>query len=205
MKFTAIEGYAHAAAELIPRFEAISPAELYAPVVHLLPKGPSGIIDLGAGSGRDAAWFAARGQHVLAVEPVAELREAGIAIHQSPKIEWLDDILPALPATLKRGETFDLTLLSAVWQHLDTDQRQLAMPVLRALTRPDGLLVMSLRNGPGSPLRPSFEAPPEEAIDLAIAEGFKLVFTQTADSVQASNRAAKVTWNWLAFTPDSYD
>ena len=77
----AIPGYIKASAELIPRFEAISSEELYAHVNHLLPQGNKSILDIGAGTGRDAAWFAERGQNVVAVEPVKEPRETGITLH----------------------------------------------------------------------------------------------------------------------------
>jgi len=195
-----IEGYAEDAVELIPRFEAVSPEKLFAPVAHLLPNGPIKIADLGAGTGVAAAWFASRGQHVLAVEPVTEFRKMGKKLHKSQSIEWLDDTLPQLSQTLARGETFDLVLLSAVWHHLNADQRRCALPNLRALIAPEGLLIMSLRNGPGAPNRPCHETHPDELIDLAITEGLNLVFRQNAESVQIKNRTAGVTWTWLVFS-----
>jgi SAM-dependent methyltransferase len=198
----AIPGYIKASAELIPRFEAISSEELYAHVNHLLPQGNKSILDIGAGTGRDAAWFAEHGQNVVAVEPVKELRETGITLHQTSRIQWLDDALPYLSRTMKRGEKFDFVMLSGVWQHLDADERQEAMPNLRNLTRLNGLLIMSLRHGPGAPSRPCFEANPEQVIRLATEFGFRLVYRHRADSIQASNLAAGVAWTWLAFAPD---
>ncbi len=198
----AIQGYRQASAELIPQFEAISSDDLYNHARHLLPQGKNSVLDIGAGTGRDAAWFAERGQSVLAVEPAKELREAGITLHQSPRIYWLDDSLPTLTRTLQRGEKFDLILLSAVWQHLDEEDRRVTLPNLRRLTRPKGRLIISLRHGPGSPARPCFEAHPEHAIDLAIDEGFQLIFKQSTESIQTGNRTAGVTWTWLAFTAD---
>ncbi len=50
---------------------------------------------MGAGSGRDAAWFAANGYSVVAAEPAAGMRRAGKALHSSPDIRWMDDALPA--------------------------------------------------------------------------------------------------------------
>jgi len=194
-----VEGYTEAAAELIPRYEAVSSSNLYSEVAHLLPELGGRVIDIGAGTGRDAGWLAAKGCCVLAVEPVAAFRRAGASLHQSPRIEWLDDVLPKLPRVLNRGETFDLVLLSAVWQHLDGQQRQLAMPNLRALTAPGGRLFLSVRHGLGAPTRPCFPATAEDAIELAHGNGFRLVLRRSAASIQARNREAGVTWTWLAF------
>jgi SAM-dependent methyltransferase len=193
------EGYAEAAAELIPRYEAVSSATLYSEMIHLLPEPASSVIDIGAGTGRDAAWHAARGCRVLAVEPAAVFREAGATLHPSPQLEWLDDSLPTLARVLERGQTFDFVLLSAVWQHLDDPQRQLAMPNLRAVTAPDGRLLLSVRHGPGAPGRPCFLASAEETIELAHANDFRMIFRHSAASVQTINRQAGVTWTWLAF------
>jgi SAM-dependent methyltransferase len=195
-----IEGYADAAAELIPRYEAVSSSNLYSDVAHLLPEPGSSVIDIGAGTGRDAAWLAAKGCRVLAVEPVAPFREAAATLHQSPRIEWVDDSLPGLPRVLQRGQTFDFVLLSAVWQHLDRRERQLAMPNLRALIVPGGRLLLSVRHGQGPPTRPCFPASAEDAIDLAHRSGFRLVSRRSAASTQAMNRQAGVTWTWIAFS-----
>src|SRR5262249_17923613 len=108
-------------------------------------------------------------------------------------------VLPELPRVLQRGETFDLVLLSAVWQHLDGQQRHLAMPNLRALTALGGRLLTPVRHGPGAPTRPGFPTSAEEGIGLAHGNGFRLVLRRSAASVQARNRQAGVTWTWLAF------
>lgn len=196
-----IEGYAAAATELIPRYEEVSSKNLYSEVAHLLPEPESRVIDIRAGTGRDAGWLAARGCRVLAVEPVAAFREAGATLHPSPRIEWLDDSLPALARVLGRAEAFHFVLISAVWQHIDDQQRQLAMPNLRALTAPGGCLLLSVRHGPGPATRPCFLASADDAIELAHDNGFGLVLRRSASSIQAVNRQAGVTWTWLAFSP----
>ena len=96
--------------------------------MHLIPSVPARILDIGAGTGRDAAGFAAMGHSVTAVEPTAELRHAAMALHASARIEWLDDSLPDLALLHARSDTFDVVMLTAVWMHLDERQRQRAMP-----------------------------------------------------------------------------
>src|SRR5205085_8273140 len=72
------QGYAEDAEWLIPRYESVNPSEKYQVVAHLFPKFPSFFLDVGAGTGVDAAWLAQEGHQVLAVEPVTAFREAGM-------------------------------------------------------------------------------------------------------------------------------
>ncbi|NUP14045.1 MAG: class I SAM-dependent methyltransferase [Polyangiaceae bacterium] len=200
MKREVLDGYESAAPELIERFEAVSSAKLYAEVAHLLPPSGSYVLDVGAGTGRDARWLASRGCRVLAVEPVEAFRKAGAVFHPSAQIEWLDDSLPTLSRVLQRRQTFDFVLLSGVWQHIDSLQRRLAMPSLRALTAAGGTLLFSVRHGRGAPTRPCFPASTDDAITLAEQAAFRLVFRCSTESVQLVNRQAGVTWTWLAFS-----
>jgi SAM-dependent methyltransferase len=197
-----LEGYAAASAELIAPFEAISSDELYRPVAELLPPQPCRVLDVGAGTGRDAAWLAAQGHQVLAVEPVAELRAAGVALHADPNIVWLDDRLPGLAEAGAWGPVFRLVLLSGVWQHLEPLERPLALRTLAAVTAPGGRLILSLRHGPGALGRACFEADPDGTIADAEAVGLRLLLRRSALSIQPANRAAGVTWTWLGFEKD---
>ncbi|MFD9459100.1 class I SAM-dependent methyltransferase [Streptomyces sp. NPDC059985] len=94
-------------------------AEVHREVLHLFPSQPCSVLDIGAGSGRDAAALAARGHRVVAAEPTAEPRSLGRRLHSDQKIEWVDDALPRLTTLTARGGRFDLILLAAVWMHLD--------------------------------------------------------------------------------------
>ena len=122
------ENYADEAPELLKRYESISFADAHARVLHLIPPAPCRVLDIGSGTGRDAAGLAALGHSVVAVEPTEELRRGAMLLHPSPMIERLDDSLPHLSVVRARGEEFDLVMLSAVWMHLDEMQRSLAMP-----------------------------------------------------------------------------
>ncbi|WP_157017555.1 class I SAM-dependent methyltransferase [Mesorhizobium xinjiangense] len=197
MQDEVLSGYAASCGELIPRFERFSSAELLRHVSDLLPDRPSWIADIGAGTGRDAAWLAQQGHQVVAVEPVAELRRAGMDLHPEPGIEWLDDRLPALSRLRPRGP-FDVVLLNGVWHHLEEEERHIAMAAVASTTRRGGLLVMSLRHGPGAKDRPAYPLQADDTIGLAANAGFDLVRRMETDSVQAANRAAGVWWTWLA-------
>jgi 2-polyprenyl-3-methyl-5-hydroxy-6-metoxy-1,4-benzoquinol methylase len=194
-----LQGYAaHAKDDLVSRYEAISSRQVYAPVLDLLPVEPVRIADVGAGTGRDAAWFAELGHRVVAVEPVEELRVSGMARHSDSPIEWLDDRLPELEKAQALGP-FDLVTLCAVWQHIDDDARQLALANLAQMTSAGGRLVMSLRHGPGAKDRKVFPISADSTIDAAGHVGFELLRRAEAASVQAANQANGVFWTWLVF------
>lgn len=193
------EGYADDAAWLIPRYEAVSFSEKYQAVLHLFPAQPCVVLDIGAGTGVDAAWLAERGHVAVAVEPVAALRDAGAALHRSSGIDWLDDSLPALSKLVQRRQLFDIVLVSAVWQHLATGERKQSMTTIANLLKPGALLVMSIRHGAAPANRRVFEVPAEETPALAAACGLAPVVNARTGSVQALNRQAGVTWTWLAF------
>ena len=46
------------------------------------------VLDVGAGTGRDASWFAANGHRTVAVEPSEAMQTIGKRLHPSPDIEW---------------------------------------------------------------------------------------------------------------------
>lgn len=194
-----LQGYATTAdAELVARYDALSPEQIYAEVADLLPGNGARVADIGAGTGRDAAWLAQRGSQVVAVEPVRELREAGQAMHAAAAIEWLDDRLPQLDGLTARAP-FDAVILCAVWHHLDSRDRALATPVLTALLAPGGSLILSLRHQPGPADRTSFPTDPDQTIAAMQACGVRLVRRREADAVSAESRALGVRWTWLAF------
>ena len=199
MPISGTEGYAEEAEALFRRYESIAFDDAHRAVLHLIPAVPGHVLDIGSGTGRDAAWFAGRGHAVVAVEPTDAMRLPAMALHPSPRIDWLNDSLPDLALLRARGETFDLVMLTAVWMHLDEPQRRQAMPNLAALMRPGGTLIMKIRHGPVPPGRRMFEVGAEETIALALGERLHPVLNVRSESSQESNRAAGVDWVNLAF------
>jgi SAM-dependent methyltransferase len=192
------EGYAEEADALTEQYESVRFADVHGPVLHLLPPPPGDVLDIGAGSGRDAAALAALGHRVVAVEPTAALRARAALLHPSPRIEWIDDALPDLGRLAGRRGGFDAVMLTAVWIHLDAAQRRQAMPTVARLLRPGGVLCLTLRHGPAPPgRRRLFETSAAETDDVARAEGLRL-------AVKVEHRAdfygrREVTWTSLAF------
>ncbi|MEM5433712.1 class I SAM-dependent methyltransferase [Paraburkholderia diazotrophica] len=149
--------------------------------------------------GTDAAALAAMGHKVVAVEPVDEFRAAGGKLHPASRIEWLDDSLPDLSVLRAMTRRFDLTMLTAVWMHLDEEERRRAMPNVARLLSDGALLMMSLRHGPIPDGRRTFDVSAEETIQLANLHGLQPIFIVRSESVQRSNRRMNVTWTRLVF------
>lgn len=196
------EGYADEADELFVRYESHSAADLHRAVLHLLPTPPARVLDIGAGTGRDAAWLADLGHEVVAVEPTDALRLRASVLHPARSITWVDDSLPDL-ARLRAGhQSFDLVMLTAVFMHLDADQRARAMPNLASQVGPGGRLIMRLRHGPVPAGRRMFQVGDDETIELAALCGLTAVFNDHAPALDMRNRAAGVTWTTLGFARD---
>ena len=198
VRISGTEGYAQQAEALVGRYDGLSFAAVHKDVLRLIPPSPSRVLDIGAGTGRDAAALAAMGHQIVAVEPVAEFRIRAAALHPSPHIEWLDDHLPELAQLTARGDRFDLILLSAVWMHLDEEQRQRAMPRVASLLLSAGVMVLSLRHGPVPPARRMFDVSADETIQLASKEGLRLELR--LDNQPAVLRTEGVSWTRLAFS-----
>lgn len=92
-----IRGYNEQAESLATRYEQLRAEAVHSAFLDVLPGGPDRLaLDIGAGSGRDAAWLSRLGFDVVAVEPARRMRETGEALHPGHRIRWLDDRLPAL-------------------------------------------------------------------------------------------------------------
>ena len=162
------------AAEVAVRYEALDPQELHAWMADLLPGESSLVVDVGAGSGRDAAWFAAAGHEVVGIEPSPAMRAEGQRCHDAPRVRWIDDSLPSLASTLRLGLAADVVLASAVWQHVLPVDRARAFRKLVTLLGSGGLLVMTLRRGPDDG-RGFHEVSGDEVERLARDHGLEVV------------------------------
>jgi SAM-dependent methyltransferase len=109
-------------ADLAAAYKAIDRALVHAWLDTMLRSAPALVLDVGAGTGRDAG-----------------VRRVG-------------NFLPALPATHRhrRGLTIDLILLSGVWLHVPPGERERALRRLLGRLRPDGVLALTLRHRPAA-------------------------------------------------------
>lgn len=199
---SSIDVYSAKAEGLAADYEALDPTTFRQSFAELLPTGPDRLaLDIGAGSGRDAAWLADLGFEVVAAEPAEGFREVGRRLRPVSPVRWLDDRLPALAATHQLGLAFDVILLSAVWQHVVPDDRKRAFRKMAALLKPKGLLVVVLRFGPAPADRPMFEVSIGEIEALAREHGLA-VNRVTAPMPDGAGRP-EVSWVTMCLTlPD---
>lgn len=197
------EGYAEEAATLAARYERLTLEQVHGDALRLFPKPPASVLDIGAGTGRDAAALAARGHKVVvAVEPTRELREHGQKAHAARKIKWIDDSLPDLDKVFDLDRRFDLVLLTAVWMHLDKEQRHAAMASVASLTEPGGRIVLSLRHGPVPKGRRMFPVTAAETVALADSQGLATLYNKQHPDMEGRDG---VSWTWLVFERPNSD
>lgn len=196
-----VAGYDAAADGLFDHYERLPFGEVHKEVLDLLPTSGGNVLDIGAGSGRDAAWFAANGHTVVAIEPSPGMRKASGRKHGSTSIRWLDDRLPELEKVLKSKCAFDLVWVNAVWHHVPPGQRKRAFRKLVSVLSPGGSMMVSLRKGPPAPGRPMHPAAAAEIEELARAHGLQVVRVQATPD---SDNRADVSWEivWLQLPDD---
>ncbi len=187
--------YDREASVLAERYEAVPADATFKEFLDLLPNEPGTVLDVGAGTGRDAAWFTDRGHQVVAVEPAAGMRAEGARRHAGSSITWLDDRLPGLEGVHRRAIAFDVILLSAVWQHVAASDRRRAFRKLVTLLKPGGLLLIWLRHGPAEPGRPMYPVSTAELEKLGAEHG--AVVTRAVPTGDHQDREG-VSWEKVA-------
>ena len=188
-------GYGTRAADLAAQYESITFEDVHRDVLHLFPAEPSHVLDIGAGSGRDAAALALRGHRVVAVEPTQELRAEGQRLHPLPTLQWLDDQLPELLVVRNLKQRFDVILLTAVWMHLDAAERKTAMCGIASLLRVGCIVVMSLRHGPIPDGRRMFDVSADETVALGEQAGLGIHHCSEREDMLGR---ADVSWSFVA-------
>ena len=190
------EGYGETADERAKQYESLAFADVHRHMAQLFPTTPSRVIDIGAGTGRDAAGFADLGHRVTAVEPTPELLARARQLHPHPAITWIGDSLPELEHVHAQGERYDVVMLTAVWMHLDAGQRERGMARVAPLVRPGGLMALSLRHGPVPAGRRMFDVSARETCDLAHRHGLATIHESKGPALLGG---PAVWWDRLAF------
>jgi SAM-dependent methyltransferase len=190
-----ISAYNRGFREFGEAFEAFGFRDIHKSAIPFLPKTPGVVLDIGAGSGRDADWFAAQGWEVIAAEPAKAMREAAARRHASPLIRWIDDRLPGLEAVHRFAISFGLIWLSGVWMHVHPEERPRAMRKLATLLKPGGRIMLTLRHGPAPDDRPMWPVDASEIERLGLEFGLSLrVATERADDLQGRS---DISWQTI--------
>jgi SAM-dependent methyltransferase len=182
-------------AELYDRHRPSYPWALVDDLIHLAGVGDGArVVEVGAGTGKATALFAARGLRVVAIEPsspMAALARRNCASH--PAVEVLETDFEGWDAG---GETFGLVYAAQAWHWIDP---AVAFRRARAVLRRGGVLgvfwnrpaweASGLRDalvtayrttvpdlpqdGPMHPANPSPEGDPDWSAEIAAAGGFE--------------------------------
>jgi SAM-dependent methyltransferase len=190
---TPIPHYEHNAPQLVTQYESLAFEDAHSALLDLLPGPGATVLDVGAGSGRDAAWFASHGYDVVAVEPSDAMRTQARALHPSPQIHWLSDSLPELAQVRRLGLTFDLILLSAVWMHVPPASRARALRKLATMLSPSGRIASSLRLGEPDTERAMHEVTLQELLS-SLSQQFGLRLIRATESADRLGRTG-VEWS----------
>lgn len=153
---SAIRYYDDYAQSLADSYETMAFEDAHPEMARYLTNSrPKHVIDVGAGSGRDAAWLSSKGHQVTAVEPSSKMLAVGRRLHSNADVAWLSDSLPKLENV--SGGDFDVAFLSAVWMHLAEKERVESLRRLESLLADDGVIYMTLRLGPTDSKRSIFK------------------------------------------------
>lgn len=195
-----IEFYSKSAEQFASQYDSLSFEAVHNEWLEYLPKEGM-ILDVGAGSGRDARYLAQRGYSVVAVEPAKALLEIAKQRSMDLDVYWLNDSLPELSSVFALQTKFDLILLSAVWMHIPPSHRQRAFRKLSSLLKPNGKMVISLRHGASPDDRLMFDVSSSEVAELASQFGLQFEIGRASQADQLGR--SEVVWETVVCTlPD---
>lgn len=137
------ENHSH---ELIARYDSADMSALHQLLAKHIPS-KSKIIDIGFGSGRDLVFLQSNGHDIYGIDPVeafviqaqhrfTDIREhfrVGSFLSSDIPFDWLN--------------TFDTVISIAVWMHLKAHERPKAIDTIKALVKPNGVVVLSFSLG----------------------------------------------------------
>ncbi len=199
---TNITYYSANASALVKQYDSVPFETVHKDWLKAIPKEGM-VLDVGAGSGRDARYLAAKGLSVVAVEPAVGIREIAQEYTVANPIHWLSDSLPELTEVFRLQTKFDLILLSAVWMHITPSERERSFRKLSSLLKPSGKLVISLRHGSCADERTMYPVSADELAKFASQFGLSYRLLTPEKSNDELGRA-DVQWQTVLLTlPDN--
>jgi SAM-dependent methyltransferase len=181
---------------LLRKYEQVGFEAVHADLLGLIGGRTGSALDVGCGSGRDAAWLAGQGWRVTAVDPSAAMLAGARRLHRGLRIRWILDGLPKLEKVASLGTTYDLVLLSAVWMHVPDDLQAEAAGTIARLTADGGIVNLTIRSGAGEPQR-GFHDTDVGLLAATLAGGGILPVNDVIDADIFARE--EVVWNKLTF------
>ena len=132
--------------ELTEQYNSLTFEQVHKNITQFLPEKGK-ILDVGCGSGRDAFALANMGHQVTAVDPAINMLMKAQENFKHNDITWVNDRMPTLEKVKELGEKYDFILLSAVWMHIEPENRKESFENLQSLLNKDAQMLISLRFG----------------------------------------------------------
>ena len=98
-----VRWYDERAGELSRLYEGVDAEKLHGSFIPALPKAPALALDVGCGTGRDAAWLSTKGVEVVAVDPSQETLAEAQRLHTAPAVRWIADCRLRLDKVFRLG------------------------------------------------------------------------------------------------------
>jgi SAM-dependent methyltransferase len=192
--------YDRRAREMCLRYEAAEMPDLHARLVSILPPPGTAVLEIGCGSGRDAAFLQSCGYVVTGVDASAAMVAEAVRIHPelTGRLSSAAFPLPRHSPLLRR--TFDAVVSVALFMHVPDVDLGPAAAQIRTLLRPGGILFVDvsrdrqgLVNGRDPAGRLFRERDPEEYRQLFEREGFVL-----ADRHESGDSLSRPGLRWVS-------
>ena len=196
MNARASQHFEREASGLASRYDSITFDEVHGAIAPYLPAPPADILDIGAGSGRDARALAALGFRVTAVEPSASFRLIAAAASAESGIRWVDDRLPRLASLDGQVGAFDFILCSAVLMYVPPRDLGQSLAAMARLLAPEGHLTISVRDP--APREPhGLIHRHDDAVILGAAQQAGLGLAERSERGDALGRAGNLWRNFV--------
>lgn len=137
------------ARETSARYEAADVSRLHVMLLrHLPPRGAS-VLELGCGSGRDAAFLEANGYDVAAVDASSGMIAEASRLHPELAGRLSCAAVPVPDGSPLLRCSFDAVFSNAMFMHIPDPELPLVVHQIRRMLRPGGIVIISVSVGRG--------------------------------------------------------
>lgn len=142
-----VDRYDSGARAFSERYESVDMSQLYTLLDRYLPPPGSSVLELGCGSGRDAAFLLSRGYDVMAVDASVAMIAEATQLHPELDGRVVHAAVPLPEGSPLLSRTFHAVFSNAMLMHVPDEGLRRTARQIRRLLRHDGVLVISVSVG----------------------------------------------------------